>query len=175
MQLITSSPDDLANGSADDDEMDIETITLSILATSQTTDTPTPAPTDSLTTAEEETPSATQALFTALSECSNLHPDPTNEDDEDGEEGSVLMNAGLVQAGSASGGLPPAMPGSGGWITAENMHEYIDAEGNFIGGDVDGEETEDLGPGAGTVRAREEDADGQGEGDGEETKWRRTE
>jgi len=71
--------------------------------------------------------------------------------------------------GSGDGGLPPPVPGSGGWITAENA-------GTWGGGG--------LGPGAGVVRAREEEEDeeeGYGEGDavegeevGEETKWRRT-
>jgi len=80
--------------------------------------------------------------------------------------------------GSGDGGLPPPVPGSGGWITAENAGEFFDEEGNWRGGV--------LGPGAGVgaVRAREEEEDeeeGYGEGDavegeevGEETKWRRT-
>ncbi|GIK00177.1 hypothetical protein Aspvir_004197 [Aspergillus viridinutans] len=123
----------------------------------------------------EETP--VQMMYAAVSACSNLHPDPMEEDDEegDGDEDSI-MRSGFVTMGSADGGLPPPMDGSSGWITAENMHEYFDEEGNWIGG---GEEPSlPLGPGAGTVRQREgegaEGDEGQGEGDDEETKWRRT-
>ena len=67
-------------------------------------------------------------------------------------------------------GLPPPMPGSGGWITAENVGEFFDEEGNWRG-------RGGLGAGAGSVRGREEGEEGgDGEdGDGEETKWRRTE
>jgi nucleotide-sensitive chloride channel 1A len=61
------------------------------------------------------------------------------------------------------------MPGSGGWITAENVHEYFDAEGNWMGEEegVSGE----LGEGAGAVHARgEEEQEGvtNGGGHGEE-------
>ena len=68
-------------------------------------------------------------------------------------------------------GLPPPMPGSGGWITAENVSEYFNEEGNIRGGG--------LGPGAGMVRERDDDGangvDAVGEdGEGEESKWRRT-
>ncbi|KAJ9371850.1 hypothetical protein DTO282F9_3185 [Paecilomyces variotii] len=130
-------------------------------------------------TEKPETP--TQLLFAAVSACSNLHPDPTaaGEEDEDDEggalQGSSLYQAGLIAPGSGDGGLPPPANGSSGWITAENMHEYFDEEGNWIGG---GEEPNlSLGPGAGSVRTREEEtaSDGNEEtGNGEETKWRRT-
>lgn len=67
------------------------------------------------------------------------------------------------------------MPGSGGWITAENVGEFFDGDGNFRGAGS-------LGEGAGSVRGRDEveeevDADGDRngvEGGEEETKWRRT-
>ena len=81
-------------------------------------------------------------------------------------------------------GLPPPMPGSGGWITAENAGEFFDGEGNWRGNGALGHEMGvggggALGEGAGIVRTREEDVDGEdadGEGEGtEETKWRRTE
>ncbi len=105
--------------------------------------------------------------------------------DEDGDEegggqrGAVMFEGdqdvdGVYPLSNGTEGLPPPMPGSGGWITAENAGEFFDEEGNWRG---DG----GLGGGAGTVRTREEDADGEGvegegEGDGtEETKWRRTE
>ncbi|PKX97202.1 uncharacterized protein P174DRAFT_439010 [Aspergillus novofumigatus IBT 16806] len=120
----------------------------------------------------EETP--VQMMYAAVSACSNLHPDPMEEDDEEGDgEGDSLMQSGFVTMGSADGGLPPPMDGSSGWITAENMHEYFDEEGNWIGG---GEEPSlPLGPGAGTVRQREgEGAEGDGQGEDEEAKWRRT-
>lgn len=104
-----------------------------------------------------------QELFEAVSNCSNLHPDPTLEDedidDADGDsrivfEGSVGYEgiSGLpgVQQGVADGGLPPPFPGSGGWITAENVGEYFDEEGNWVG------EGSGLGEGAGRVRTRDE-------------------
>ncbi|PGH07284.1 chloride channel, nucleotide-sensitive, 1A [Blastomyces parvus] len=160
---------------------------------------------DNLITPEEEenkpSQTPTQDLFAAVSACSNLHPDPASQPGSDDEgdadmqdnpaqqlDGSILYQNGLIIPGNNAGGLPPAMPGSGGWITAENVHEYFDDEGNWKGGDGnEGEEGEEaggvsLGPGAGTVRPREEggeenaagddDADA-GEGE-EETKWRRT-
>jgi nucleotide-sensitive chloride channel 1A len=52
------------------------------------------------------------------------------------------------------------MPGSGGWITADNVHEFFDEDGNFIGGQG-AEEEEELGEGAGRVRDRDE-AEGNG-------------
>lgn len=118
----------------------------------------------------EQTPA--QAFFTALSDCSNLHPDPMDEDDE--EDGSRLVQAGLAIPGNSDGSLPPPMPGSGGWITAENMHEYIDADGNFIMDDDVEEEgdTEQLGPGAGTVRSLPDD-DGK-DNSTSDAKWQRT-
>ncbi|KAE8402269.1 regulator of volume decrease after cellular swelling-domain-containing protein [Aspergillus pseudonomiae] len=120
----------------------------------------------------DETP--TQALYNAVSACSNLHPDPMSDDEDEEGGGSGLLSSGLVEMGSGDGGLPPPMDGSSGWITADNMHEFFDEEGNWIGG---GEEpTLSLGPGAGTVRAREgEDGDGDEHmQEEEETKWRRT-
>ena len=124
----------------------------------------------------EQTPVA--AMFTALSNCSNLHPDPIDPEDEEEEGGSRLFQAGLAFPGTTDGGLPAAMPGSGGWITAENMHELVDQDGNWIEGDEDieegtGTEGDRLGPGAGNVRARE-DADGEEDGETDESKWRRT-
>ena len=111
-----------------------------------------------------------QDLFSAISACANLHPDPASPsssaaDGVDGEEAPAI-------AYESVDGLPPAMPGSGGWITADNMHEFFDEEGNWRG--------EGLGPGAGIVRGREQEDEAQTNGDGEavdepdETKWRRT-
>lgn len=118
-----------------------------------------------------------QPLFDAVSNCSNLHPDPTMEDDEEMEDGSDSRivfegNVGYegisglpgVQIGATDGGLPPPFPGSGGWITAENVSEYFDEEGNWIG-----EDREALGGGAGRVRTRDEiDREGVNGHDGEE-------
>ena len=114
-----------------------------------------------------------QALFSAVSACANLHPDPVSPsssaaaDIEGGDDAAIAYES--------LDGLPPPMPGSGGWITAENMHEFFDDEGNWRGGG--------LGPGAGIVRERErEEEEPHTNGDGEvtdrtdeETKWRRTE
>ena len=83
----------------------------------------------------------------------------------------------LTSFGGQQTALPPPMPGSGGWITAENVGEYFDEEGNWRG--------QSLGEGAGSVRRRDEEdiadgmesgeeAEGDNAGDGEETKWRRT-
>lgn len=108
-------------------------------------------------------------LYEAVSACSNLHPDPLLDDDDDDDyetddriifEGDHEALEGFtgVMRGSASGGLPPPMPGSSGWITAENVHEYFDADGNWIGdGENDRDEAEsELGEGSGRVRGRDE-------------------
>lgn len=117
-------------------------------------------------------------LFAAVSACADLNPDPAQDSDSEAEGGQQLEEG---------------LPGAGGWITAENVGECVDAEGNFVGfggGGANGS----LGAGAGTVHGREEeeeeeDGDGEanghyeGEDDGdedkagagaEETKWRRT-
>ncbi|OJJ48415.1 hypothetical protein ASPZODRAFT_93016 [Penicilliopsis zonata CBS 506.65] len=123
----------------------------------------------------EETP--VQMLYAAVSACSNLHPDPVEDSDEDvdgGVQGSSLFQSGLIAAGAAGGALPPPVEGGSGWITAENMHEFFDEEGNWI---ADGEAPSlSLGPGAGTVRQRDEGENGVDAQDGsdDETKWRRT-
>jgi nucleotide-sensitive chloride channel 1A len=88
-----------------------------------------------------------KALYEALSACADLHPDPNSDTEEE-----------------------DTAPGAGGWITSENMHEFMDADGNFIEGGT-------LGAGAGTVREREdEDGEDGANGDGVdgETKWQRT-
>jgi len=107
----------------------------------------------------------TDALFKAMSDCASLHPDPANSDDDDDEEDRIVFE---------NNGDEPRLegfPGEGGWITAENVHQFQfeDAE--------DGAGA--LGPGAGSIRLRDDadveavavDQDGI---DGEETKWRRT-
>lgn len=195
MQLATQGPQtaDGADENEDEDE-DEESASLTIIPQSQaqaeatTTETEMPA----TQTGTEQPPTPTEVLYAALSACSNLHPDTgTNEEEENDNaaqqqhqalDSSILFQNGLIFPGNNAGGLPPAMPGSGGWITAENVGEYFDEEGNWKGGEAGGEggdeasEQEPLGPGAGTVRPREEgNPDGAGEGGEEdETKWRRT-
>ncbi|EPE05696.1 glycosyltransferase family 31 protein [Ophiostoma piceae UAMH 11346] len=62
---------------------------------------------------------------------------------------------GVFRGGDEGGGasvsdLPPPMPGSGGWITADNAHEFFDEDGNWRG------RGGSLGEGAGRVRGRDE-------------------
>ncbi|ERT01762.1 hypothetical protein HMPREF1624_00056 [Sporothrix schenckii ATCC 58251] len=63
-----------------------------------------------------------------------------------------VFRGGNSQDGAVStiSDLPPPMPGSGGWITAENAHEFFDEEGNWRG------RGGSLGEGAGRVRGRDE-------------------
>jgi nucleotide-sensitive chloride channel 1A len=102
-----------------------------------------PASSDSA--AEGSSPA--KALYEALSACADLHPDPNSDSEE--EEDTTL--------------------GAGGWITSENMHDFVDEDGNFIG-------ASNLGAGAGTIRGREEadEEDTNGDGADGETKWQRT-
>lgn len=181
MQLISST-----EASGGNEDLEPESVSITIIPTASAPPT-TSTETDPAGDKPEQTP--VLAMFTALSNCSNLHPDPVEPGDEqeaEGEHGgSRLFQAGLAFPGATDGGLPPALPGSGGWITAENMHEFVDEEGNWID-DKEGEQEEEdagneegdqrLGPGAGTVRTREDDVQGDDEaGDGtDETKWRRT-
>ncbi|PGH19691.1 hypothetical protein AJ80_03846 [Polytolypa hystricis UAMH7299] len=176
----------LANPNQDPEEadldMDEESICLTIVPPSPHPAEEAEAQAQPAEGEEEEKPAQTptQDLFAALSACSNLHPDPTAAQDGEAEANdnnnpttsagglgdSLLYQNGLIIPGNNTGGLPPALPGSGGWITAENMHEYFDEEGNWKG---EGEgEGGSLGPGAGSVREREEEGEG-------ETKWRMTE
>ncbi|WYZ38410.1 hypothetical protein EsH8_III_000324 [Colletotrichum jinshuiense] len=108
-----------------------------------------------------------QKLYDAISACSDLHPDPVDDDDEE-EDGRIVFEGEHeplegytgVMYGAPDGGLPPAFPGSGGWITAENVHEHFDADGNWIGQNSGQEEEEgdggELGEGAGRVRGHDE-------------------
>lgn len=90
-------------------------------------------------------------IFSAMNTCADLHPDPN--DDDEGDDIDDDLTA----------------PGASGWITAENMDQYVDEEGNFSGM-VIGEE---LGPGAGTVRSRD-DVEGSNGVNGDDVKWSRT-
>lgn len=119
-------------------------------------------------TSSAESPSTIiQELFTAVSECSNLNPDPRSQDEDMEDSDDRIMFEGNVgyqgisglpgaSHGASDGGLPPPFPGSGGWITAENVGDFFDQDGNWIGNG----ETEPLGEGAGRVRGRDE-VDGQ--------------
>lgn len=171
MQLVSSNDEP----SSEDVEPDSFSITL--IPTASAPPAPPSCGPDAEIEAEgkpEQTP--VQALFNSLSDCANLHPDPVIEGDEE-ESGSRLIRSGLAIPGDDSGGLPPPMPGSGGWITAENMHEFIDEDGNWIEGDNEdrsGDQADrSLGPGAGTVRSRDDEGDG-GENGTAEAKWQRT-
>lgn len=109
---------------------------------------PTESPTITETANGTETANPAKLIFEALSACADLHPDPESGEEE--EEDTA--------------------PGAGGWITSENMDQFVDADGNFIGGGA-------LGTGAGTVRTRDEEMeDAEDDGpDVDDTKWRRTE
>lgn len=175
---------DLSDGGDDDETFD--TIQLTLFPPTTSTDLSSPAQEGSAPKSEQE------KLFDAITACQNLHPDPVDEDDEDEDDdyadcivfesavdGSAEGIEGLpgVFRGSATGDLPPPMPGSTGWITAENVGEYFDADGNWIGGgheEAEGD-AEDLGEGAGRVRAREEINGHEGTGDEGDNKRPRTE
>ena len=98
----------------------------------------------------------------------------------EGDQDQDISGIYPLNTGGARSGLPPPMPGSGGWITAENVGQFFDEEGNWRGRsegvDVEGTEA-GLGTGAGSVRTREENEGEEVKVDGveEETKWRRTE
>ncbi|KAI6383044.1 hypothetical protein MCOR32_002923 [Pyricularia oryzae] len=134
-----------ASGSADDD--DFNTVELTIIPAAPTTE-------------------STPALFAAISACAELHPDPADADDDDEDEDRIVFESAAgfepgsgIFRGVSDGGLPPAMPGSSGWITADNVNEFFDEDGNWIGGEeYDAEEgiSGELGEGAGRVRGRDE-------------------
>ncbi|KAK3997527.1 regulator of volume decrease after cellular swelling-domain-containing protein [Cladorrhinum sp. PSN332] len=166
---------ELAEGGSDED---FETVELTLI----------PSASSTAAQSEGENKSEAVKLFEAISECSNLNPDPVQEGDEDeeDEDGGRIIFEGDHQpyeaiegfsgvfAGAGDGGLPPAMPGSGGWITAENVHEFFDADGNWIGGGEDeGEISGELGEGAGAVHARDEEGEGANGHEGEEGESKR--
>ncbi|KAH9875877.1 hypothetical protein IAQ61_003342 [Plenodomus lingam] len=97
-------------------------------------------------------------IFTAMNTCADLHPDPHG-NDEDDEDIDILDESA---------------PGASGWITADNMDDYVDENGNFRSTVLGGQE---LGPGAGTIRQREdgdEDTNGTNGVEGHEEKYHRT-
>ena len=102
-----------------------------------------------------------QALFKAIADCQELNPDPPEEGDDEYDE---------------------TAPGATGWITSENLQDFVDENGELRiaqGATVVGEEDEEgqepswpLGQGAGRSRTADElDTE---DGAEEETKWQRT-
>lgn len=170
-----------------DDHNSADTVAVTIVPPQTSTDSHSnPAPEAQLPSQEPfvDVPQAdntpVQTLFVALSTCANLHPDPPSPGLGDVMNDGQSLGSHIYQSTDAEGGvidgLPPPMPGSGGWITAENMGDYFDEEGNWRG--------EALGAGAGSIRTREDvDVDGgtMGEDGGngadeeEEAKRRRVE
>lgn len=107
----------------------------------ETDKTPAPAPAD--------------ALYDAIAKCSALNPDPMDEEADDAEDRFAFGGAGDEE------------PGAGGWITAENMDQFVDQDGNFKMPEGDGIEViGDDGPG---------EADDEVGDEGHANKWRRTE
>lgn len=165
-------------------------------------DSSTPTSTTTTTSAPStlaENPSPTPpilALFNAVSACADLHPDAISQPSSPSSSrasNDIVFDSTIEDLsdlpgaahGSNDGGLPPPFPGSGGWITAENVGQFFNEDGEFVGGgrglmgeaEAEGDVVQVLGEGAGRVRGREE-TDGQGvNGDGsvDEGKWRRTE
>jgi nucleotide-sensitive chloride channel 1A len=147
--------------SGPDDDESFEPIELTLIPSKA-------ASNDDSSTIDPLNSQRTNALFNQISACSNLNPDPRNEDEDDeddefnadhiifegsAEQGDDIDGLPGVLQGHLSGGLPPPMPGSSGWITAENVNEFFDEVGNWIGQTgVSGE----LGDGAGRVRDRDE-------------------
>lgn len=170
MQLMLQS----ADPEASEEEEELDTIALTIIPRNDAPPPPTVADPDSITDDHSPQP-PTVALFTALSNCSNLHPDIADDEQEPAmSQDSALFQAGMIAPGNTAGGLPPPVPGSGGWITAENMGEYVDEYGNWIGEQGTAEE-DALGSGAGTIRPREDGENETVQDNGtSETKWRRT-
>ena len=127
----------------------------------------------SASSSTEESPSSASKLYEAIANCSNLHPDPNQEDEEEEDHDRIIFEGSAehealegftgVLRGAVDGSLPPPMPGSGGWITADNVHDYFDADGNWIGG-----EEEELGDGAGRTRGRDEVDTEEANGDGQD-------
>ncbi|KAI1391393.1 regulator of volume decrease after cellular swelling-domain-containing protein [Hypoxylon trugodes] len=171
------------SGSGEDDDEGFDPIELTLIPYKAL---PKEQPPTEAVTVDPLNSERATALFNQVSACSNLHPDPHEEGEEEDEdddfdrivfEGNSESEAveGLpgVFRGDLNGGLPPPMPGSSGWITAENVNQYFDEDGNWIGGEdgVSGE----LGDGAGRVRGRDEvEEDGaNGVENGEDTDSKR--
>ncbi|KAJ5089106.1 hypothetical protein N7532_007790 [Penicillium argentinense] len=143
----------VAGDEMDEEDADQETVTMTIVPSDTEMD-------------EEKPEPENQLLFNAVTACSNLCPDPEGNDDDDDDD--------------IGNGAPINFDGM---ITADNMHQLMDSNGNFVGfGGPSPAFPLPLGPGAGTVHAREdaeeEDTDehvnGASNGEDDEVKWRRT-
>lgn len=205
MQIAKPSPTEGASMEEDEEEDSIALTIVPPSATQATTVAPSGSEAPDVSAEGEQAEAAatseespTQLLFAAVSACSNLHPDPIGPGEEGGDDdefdddyegstersglGGQLQNAGLIIPGATDGGLPPPVDGSSGWITAENMHEYFDEDGNWIAdGEPPGSMTlPGLGAGAGHVHERTDEDQLENGGGAEEsngaaeTKWRRT-
>jgi nucleotide-sensitive chloride channel 1A len=145
---------DLHDQELTNDDDDIQTLTMHLIPKASAGEGPSNGhaeETDGANGTSSANTSAAKNLFEALSACADLNPDPTDED-EDGEGPDIPE------------------PGAGGWITSENMHEFMDENGNWTG-----PELPVLGAGAGQVRSRDDaDDDGDADGGADETKWQRT-
>ena len=134
--------------SPEDDQDEFETAELTLIP-------PLPSTEPAATTTTKPTGTAA-ALFMAISDCSNLHPDPVPEGGNYEDNGHYDSDDDGVFSGASDAGIPPPVPGSSGWITAENVHEYFDGDGNFMAGGGVKDDDEELGEGAGRVRCRGE-------------------
>lgn len=118
-------------------------------------------------------PSEAQNMYTALSACADLHPDP--QDQESGGEGADIdidddaVAPYSVLGDTVQSALPPPMPGSGGWITAENVDQYFGEDGSFREDQVAA-----LGAGAGTTRTRDQPNGTDEPTAQDDVKWQRT-
>lgn len=100
-----------------------------------------------------------QALFKAIADCQELNPDPPDEAEE---------------------GYDETAPGATGWITSENMQDFMDENGELrlpqdttvVGAEDEDEPPWPLGPGAGRTRTADE-IDNE-DGAEQATKWQRT-
>jgi nucleotide-sensitive chloride channel 1A len=181
--LIDDNPGAADEGAYTEDDV----LELSIIPSKPATE-PTFAAHDQIEPQERITP--VEQFFEALSACSNLNPDSANSSDA----GQQILTEDEYfvddeTEGTGVDGLPPAFPGSGGWITADNVNQFFDADGNWVGragagttggaGATDGvsSSVERLGDITGRRREREDnEADGDKAGEAtDETKWRRTE
>lgn len=140
-----------ALGSCDDQDPESTFSVTLIPAASANAEAPSSPSSDAL-------PSPTHLLYTAFTDCSNLHPDQDESNSEN--EGPDIMYEGDDQLLSSGIALPPPIPGDGGWITADNVNDFVDEEGNFRPkANANGEP---LGPGAGAIRSRDEDEEVDG-------------
>lgn len=168
----------------DDEYGDPIELTLALAPASNPPSTSTVDPDDTTSKPPPTAREQIQTFYNAITACAELHPDPADEDPEDDFdriifEGGGKRIVGLPGAYKLGSDLPPPLPGSSGWITADNVSEFFDEDGNWIGGgdaeEYDGGEmgedggdydeadegvvegvSGELGEGAGHVRDRDE-------------------